>query len=439
MKHFAYTRPLIALLLVVAVGLTGCTDAVMDAGTSETEEATANPKFRNAHLFGEQRAGKLLTRYEDATTETDFVLRAYDTTLEMNKLLTRYEDLDGVTVERSYQRVFKGFAINVVPERVPAVLDYILADGQIEWVEPDARLKHNKPSSTNINGKKSQYLDWGVDQTDADQVSGLLAKGLSNVDVFILDTGISATMDVAPVSEKNFTGSANTSDYVGHGTHIAGTALAPNNREGVLGVGAGARLHNYKVLDDNGQTESSVVIEAVDQITAMKLANPLRPMVVNISFGADIGTTAYTALDDAIAASIDAGVIYVIAAGNEGIDASTVTPAHVTGAITVGAHDASNRFASFSNYGPVVDILAPGVDIVSLPSKQVSNNDLVRMSGTSMAAPHVTGAVALYLAVNPAGTPAEVEQALVGLATSSIGGTPKSTTNRSVFVGSLLK
>ena len=144
-----------------------------------------------------------------------------------------------------------------------------------------------------------------------------------------------------------------------------------------------------------------------------------------------MGTAQYTALDEAVEASSDAGVVYVVAAGNTGKDASNVTPAHAASAITVGAFDTRGRFPSFSNYGPLVDILAPGVDVVSL--SRLSGP--VKMSGTSMAAAHVSGAAALYLAQNPTATPAQVRDALVANALPFAIETPPNTTDLSVWVG----
>ncbi len=158
-------------------------------------------------------------------------------------------------------------------------------------------------------------------------------------------------------------------------------------------------------------------------------------MVINMSFGADIGTTEYNALDLAVQAAIDAGITVVIAAGNEGIDASTITPAHVADAITVGAYDVYNRFAYFSNYGPIVDLQAPGVDILSTGNGTKGSWKGVLMSGTSTAAPHVAGAAALYLSQHPSASPAEVREALLANAIDIVHGAPVNTTTRSVWVG----
>ncbi len=176
----------------------------------------------------------------------------------------------------------------------------------------------------------------------------------------------------------------------------AGIAAAIDDDDGFIGVAAGTPIHDFRVLDDNGEADFSTVIAAVELITQRKLDDPQTPIVVNISFGADVGTRAYNGLDEAIEASIDAGVVY--AAGNDDVDAANVTPAHVTEAITVGSVNKKKWFSSFSNYGSLIDIFAPGEDIESLSP---DHSKIVIMTGTSMAAPHVTGAAALYLELNP--------------------------------------
>ena len=158
-----------------------------------------------------------------------------------------------------------------------------------------------------------------------------------------------------------------------------------------------------------------------------------------MSLGVDIGTSEYNVLDEAIAASIEAGVIYVAAAGNDGQDAANYSPAHVDEVITVGAYNQNDGFASFSNHGPTVDILAPGEDIVSLSHIPSETKETVSIlaSGTSHAAPHVTGVIVRYLGQYPNATASEVSEAIVSAAVPSIQGVPLGTTNRALNLGAL--
>jgi subtilisin family serine protease len=199
-------------------------------------------------------------------------------------------------------------------------------------------------------------------------------------------------------------GTKNGNDDNGHGTHVAGIAAAKDNGIGVVGVAPGARLWAVKVLDRNGSGFLSGVIKGVDHVTA----NAGAIEVANMSLGGGNSQ----ALNDAIKNSVAKGVVYVVAAGNSGIDASNTSPANSPDVLAVSAivdtdgkcgklgpstsYGGDDTFASFSNYGSMVDIAAPGVNILST----YKGKTYATMSGTSMASPHVAGAVALYLAHN---------------------------------------
>ena len=344
-----------------------------------------------------------------------------------------------------YDGVFEGLAW-IIEDSTGAndfqdFLDSLALDPDILWFEPDFEV--TLPPSNARGGGSGQQVPWSVAAIGGQSswaVSGD-GQGDVNVDLYILDTGIAnadnndPNDDLALVESLDFRDSTLALDPVGHGTHIAGIAAAVDDSVGLVGIAPGARIHNYKVLNDDGQTEVSVVIAAVEYITGQKLANPATPMVVNISLGENVGTPDYSALDEAITASIEAGVVYVISAGNDDTDASLVTPAKVQQAITVGSYDGSGRFSWFSNWGSKVDLLAPGEDIVSLDRSTNGPGTPMLMSGTSMSAAHVSGAAALYLGQHPSATPAQVKQALLDAAKPNVEGEPPGTTNLSVWVG----
>jgi subtilisin family serine protease len=123
-------------------------------------------------------------------------------------------------------------------------------------------------------------------------------------------------------------------------------------------------------------------------------------------------------LNDAVTRSMNSGVTYAIAAGNSSADACGYSPASTPGALTVGATDSSDNEAYFSNYGTCLALYAPGVDITSDWNSSTTATNTI--SGTSMASPHVAGAAALYLSVNPVASAADVLSALVANATPGV-------------------
>jgi hypothetical protein len=203
-----------------------------------------------------------------------------------------------------------------------------------------------------------------------------------------------------------------------HGTHVAGTVAAvANNGAGVFGVCPTAKLITAKFLGANGGTTAGAV-KAINYLTKLKLAKKINLVATNNSWG---GGGYSQALYDAIKAAGNANILFVAAAGNSGlnIDKTPSYPASykLPNVISVGAIDKAGRRASFSNYGVNnVHIAAPGVSIVSTVPTRTGAAGYAYMSGTSMAAPHVAGAAALYASLNPCATAAQIRTALLRLA-----------------------
>lgn len=192
----------------------------------------------------------------------------------------------------------------------------------------------------------------------------------------------------------------NTSDCNGHGTHVAGTAAGT-----VYGVAKKATVHAVRVLGCNGSGANSGVIAGVDWVAA----NRVLPAVANMS----LGGAASEALDVAVNNAIAQGVSFVVAAGNDNANACNGSPNRVPDAITVGASTKTDsRDTGYSNFGPCVDLFAPGTGITSAWIN--GNSATSTISGTSMASPHVAGAVALLLGANPGLTPEQVTDAVLG-------------------------
>ncbi len=198
-------------------------------------------------------------------------------------------------------------------------------------------------------------------------------------------------------------------DDNGHGSHVAGTVAGVDNTIGVIGVAPSANLYGIKVLNRSGRGTTSDIIEGMQWAVSHGMD------VINMSLGTSSYVAAY---EDATDAVLTAGVIMVCSAGNSGPDEDTVGyPAAFEGVIAVAATDSADVVASFSSRGPEVDVAAPGVSIFST----TKSGGYATMSGTSMAAPHVTGTVALMLnSTDPNGdgtwTPLEAELRLEGTA-----------------------
>lgn len=243
--------------------------------------------------------------------------------------------------------------------------------------------------------------------------SGVTALGTNaagrtgaGVNVAVLDTGIDTThSDLSVAGLVDETGSRGGGiDDNGHGTHVSGTIAALDNTLGVIGVAPDADLYGVKVLDRRGSGSYSGIAAGIDWAVAHGMD------VLNMSLG---GSADSATLHTAITAAYDADVVTVVAAGNSGVSATLSYPAAYDGEVlTISAWSvSSSSFPSWSNYGiPPVDVAAPGVGVCST----ARGGSYQTMDGTSMATPHVVGAVALYLEGHPTATFAQVEAAIEG-------------------------
>lgn len=253
----------------------------------------------------------------------------------------------------------------------------------------------------------SEVLPWGVNRIDAEKVWGITTG--DPIKVAIVDTGIDVKHpDLAGnlkggVSTVGYTASYN--DDNGHGTHVAGIVAAIDNEIGVIGVGPKIDLYAVKVLNRQGSGYLSDVIEGLD----WAIQNGMQ--VVNMSLGTSSDVQSF---HDAVVRAYNAGITQVAAAGNTG--GSVIYPAAYPEVLAVSATDNTDAIASWSSRGPEIDLAAPGVNIYST----YKGSTYKTLSGTSMAAPHVTGAAALVLTqtakcdfdLNGICSPAEVQKRL---------------------------
>ncbi|PRD39752.1 UNVERIFIED_CONTAM: Extracellular serine proteinase [Trichonephila clavipes] len=347
----------------------------------------------------------------------------------VNGLLAR---VPGTELLHVYSRALPGLSLRMTPAqaRLLSLLPGIVRVEQDSWVQVAGR--------TTVNA--ASY--YGLDRID--QPAGL--NGLysypslagQGVHVYVLDTGLRAshTEFTGRVgSGRNFapnsggllglgasTNAADTSDCNGHGTHVAGTIAGR-----LSGVARQAIVHPVRVMNCNGSGSTSNLIAGIDWL----IANAQRPAVANLS----LGGSASTALDNAVRNAVGQGITMVVAAGNNNANACNESPARASEALVVGATGSSDRRSSYSNYGTCLDIFAPGDNILSAGHN--SDTGTATLSGTSMAAPHVAGAAALYLASRPQAAPAAVAAGLISLAGVDLVTDPRGSSNRLLNVGAL--
>jgi subtilisin len=421
----------LALALLLVLGLAPAATA-QAAGGAETASSPARRDDRTHADLPLSAAGRWIVVLADGTSTVAAAGRAR---------------ARGIPVDRTFTSVH-GYAARLTQAQVGA----LRADPAVAAVVPDEVISiagQSVPRGVKrVGGKES--LVAAIDGTD-ERV---------DADVAIVDTGIAKThedlnvvggyncYDSTPNNglppNRNSWGDAN-----GHGTHVAGTIGALDNNLGVVGVAPGVRLWAVRILNASGDGLLSWYVCGLDWIAAQRdPLDPTRPLfeAVNMSVakkGTDdhnCGLTDNDVMHQAICRLVAAGVPVAAAAGNDSLSASRLRPASYNEVITVsaladtdgrpgglggdlcsswGTYDKDDTFADFSNYGRDVDLIAPGKCTYSTlpPSNSEPNGRYGWISGTSMATPHVTGAIALYRASRPTATPAQVRAALIAAGT----------------------
>jgi len=365
------------VLLTIAVGTmllsAGCEQSTMPTTSNQNPTVKPVPALDNSVVPGRY----IVVLRDDMST---------------NRVLETASDMavdHAVKVDHVYTHALHGFA----GEMSDAQAHLLKRDPRVLYVEPDHWITLPRPKVAPAVTTQAQTLPWGV------SFVGGIITGVVPHTVYIIDTGLDLThpeLNIDRNRSRNFVmrGKNTPNDGNGHGTHCGGIVGAKNNTTGVVGVAPNALLVAIRVLDNNGSGYYSEIIAGLNYVASIAQSGE----VANMSLGGPPSAS----LDAAVKALAAKGVYIAIAAGNSGVDAVTTSPARVNDArvFTVAAVGTNGCLTSWSNYGAsTVDYAAPGLNILSTWKA----GRYATVSGTSMAAPHVAGLLALGL-LNSAGT-----------------------------------
>ena len=367
--------------------------------------------------------------------ENRYVVRLQDSVSRVREVVADLVEQEDRVLHFVYENAIRGFAATIPPGAV----DEVRRDPRVRFVYRDVRLEGAWAAPS-----------WGLDRIDQralplDSSYGPYGDGGLGVNVHIMDSGIhpghsqfGSRVVTGPDSAFDAVRDTSNAFYAqdcwgqvepggtqveeSHGTPVAGIVGGSS-----YGVAPQVRLVSVRAGNCEGHWDLMEVMSATNWIAA----NFLAPAVVNYSgvVPSIEHDTAKTMFDEEMAALVDSGLTVVVAAGNDGDDACDYSPARISETITVGAStDDDERWAEgtglTSGYGECVDLFAPGHGVVTAypmdGSNQEDTDGTSVESGTSFAAPHVTGIVARYLASNPSATPAQVRSYVLDAATAAV-------------------
>ena len=396
LKKFAY-----AAVLSFAVG--ACTDAGIPAGPARLAPFV-------------QVSGDLTTQI--VPNEYIVILRDR-TTSDLNGAIAAVKAGGGTIIAR-YDETYRGFAAVMSPE----VLRNVRLNAEVLLVQPNGIVR--------ALGTQAPTPSWGLDRIDQRNLPLNNSMTYNNdglgVHEYTIDTGILLThTDFTGRVGNGFdaiTAGGNANDCHGHGTHVTGTAAGTT-----YGIAKKAIVHPVRVLNCAGSGTFAQVINGMNWVTA----NRIQPAVANMSLGGGKDVATNMAADSMVRKG---NVALAVASGNSNVSACNSSPASAPLPLTVNATAINDARASFSNFGACTDLFAPGVNITS--DWIGSNTATATISGTSMATPHVTGALALYRAANPTATAEAIFVTLLADATPNVVTNPGvGSPNKLLYIGNI--
>jgi len=363
-------------------------------------------------INGDVKPNSYLVRMTSSANRTEHMRWA-------NELVANSTATNG-TAAQFYNHTFVGYSAELDDDAVTQVL----ASSDVEWVEEDAIMRTTGVQSGATWGLQrisaAGPLPPGSNAETLDFTYTFNSKAGQGIDVYVVDTGVLASHEEfgGRASMVYATPGLNDTDDNGHGSHVSGTVGGAT-----FGVAKEVNILGVKVIAADGTGSTSDIIAGLDFIVQNAQSSG-NPSVISMS----IGGSKTTALDDAAVAAINAGIHVVAAAGNDSEDASNDSPASAPGVIAVGSMNIFDTVSTFSNFGPSVAIFAPGEEVISCGIQ--SNTATAVLSGTSQAAPHVAGLIALLLSEDSSITPNQMLGLVGQLAVSGqLSAVPASTPN----------
>lgn len=315
----------------------------------------------------------------------------YKNEIDSDDKTNKLNNIPGFKSKHVFKNAFNGCAATMNK----GLLAKLAEDDDILILEKDSIMNEQSYSKEEIEINKKEVVYWHQTMTNTAPVA---TDNFSNLHCYVLDTGIMPThtefspgqviLDYNAISKNK-----QAEDNNGHGTGVASIIGGKT-----VGVANKTILHSIKVLNSTGSGYTSDIIAGLNWV----IINKKTPCVINMSLGGSFSSTLSTAVQNCI----KNGIQIVCASGNEGIDATTMTPAGTVGAITVSAYDSSKKRPSWSNYGSVVETFAPGVSLKAAWGDSTTSYFLV--NGTSFSSPLVSGILIRYLKENPTATPSQI-------------------------------